>query len=240
MSTRAEHHEAGEIALTLTNAAFGTADEHSELRIDTEGTALVVSNPEDFAREVARVVFGKERMVEIVNLERFQTLANGDKDDLELTCTECEGVLCDVEPHDGLDTLARIASEHECTDQVTQRIERLREEGEPTMSDWSIRTHAAIGMTPETIAANERLHAQMLLHEEGYDLASSRSSQHFIDTGRYLLREETGVYADPEPWENGHGSRLSDREYREREADLEANHGDEKYYYNPRPEGHAE
>jgi len=51
------------------------------------------------------------------SLQRFEALASSDevKTDLELTCTECGEVLCDIEHGDNLKVLCSVADEHECT-----------------------------------------------------------------------------------------------------------------------------
>lgn len=48
--------------------------------------------------------------------EKFQTLASDDvvKTDLELTCIECNTVICDVEHGDTLLTLVNMAQDHVC------------------------------------------------------------------------------------------------------------------------------
>lgn len=49
-------------------------------------------------------------------LTRFEGLGSSDsvKRDLELTCTECGEHLCDIEHEDNLETLARMALDHQC------------------------------------------------------------------------------------------------------------------------------
>lgn len=46
----------------------------------------------------------------------FQCLVSDDpvKQELELTCTKCYEVLCDVEDGDSLEVLASMASDHRC------------------------------------------------------------------------------------------------------------------------------
>jgi len=45
---------------------------------------------------------------------------------------------------------------------------------------------------------------------------------------------ETEGDRDPLPWANGHGSRLSDEEYRARAEDLAPNEGAERFHFAPR------
>jgi hypothetical protein len=52
------------------------------------------------------------------SLQRFEALQSDDdvKTDLELTCTDCGEVLCDIEAGDNLKVLAEIADEHVCSE----------------------------------------------------------------------------------------------------------------------------
>jgi hypothetical protein len=54
------------------------------------------------------------------SLQRFEALQSTDevKTDLELTCTECGEVVCDVEAGDNLKVLADVADEHVCTSET--------------------------------------------------------------------------------------------------------------------------
>lgn len=53
------------------------------------------------------------------SLHRFEARQSDDhvKTDLELTCTECGEIVCDIEHGDTLATLAAVADEHECSDE---------------------------------------------------------------------------------------------------------------------------
>jgi len=50
------------------------------------------------------------------SLHRFDALQSDDevKTDLELTCTECGTVVCDIEHGDNLKVLASVANDHVC------------------------------------------------------------------------------------------------------------------------------
>jgi hypothetical protein len=50
------------------------------------------------------------------NLNDMKAVQSDDplKRDLELTCTKCATVLCDIEHDDTLDVLVRIAHAHDC------------------------------------------------------------------------------------------------------------------------------
>jgi hypothetical protein len=67
-------------------------------------------------------------------LGRFETLQSDDdvKRDLELTCTVCGQVLCDVEDGDELAVLVSAASEHDCpgpwTAEAAAELDRLEAE----------------------------------------------------------------------------------------------------------------
>jgi len=54
------------------------------------------------------------------SLQRFEALQSTDevKTDLELTCTECGEVVCDIEHGDNLKVLAEVADEHECSGEI--------------------------------------------------------------------------------------------------------------------------
>ena len=53
------------------------------------------------------------------SLYRFECKQSDDevKTDLEVTCTDCGAVICDVEAGDTLDVLARTADAHECEEE---------------------------------------------------------------------------------------------------------------------------
>jgi hypothetical protein len=53
------------------------------------------------------------------SLHRFECRQSDDdvKTDLELTCVDCDAVVCDVEAGDSMDVLARMADEHVCSDE---------------------------------------------------------------------------------------------------------------------------
>jgi hypothetical protein len=51
------------------------------------------------------------------SLQRFDACQSDDdlKTDLELTCSECGEVVCDIEPGDNLKVLAEVADAHVCS-----------------------------------------------------------------------------------------------------------------------------
>jgi len=67
------------------------------------------------------------------SLQRFEALQSTDqvKTDLELTCTECGEVVCDIEAGDNLKVLAEVANDHECED--------AEDEGEGVASERATR-----------------------------------------------------------------------------------------------------
>lgn len=73
---------------------------------------------------------------------------------------------------------------------------------------------------------------------EGFTLAALFDALHEHDIAEYIIREvwegESDGDRDPLPWANGHGSRLSWDEYRERADDLAHNEGDERFRFAPR------
>lgn len=54
--------------------------------------------------------------MDITHLQQFECRQSEDdvKQELELTCTECDEHLCDVEAGDALATLVRVTLDHEC------------------------------------------------------------------------------------------------------------------------------
>lgn len=58
------------------------------------------------------------------------------------------------------------------------------------------------------------------------------------DIAEHIVREvwlgEDEDCRDPEPWANGHGSRLSEEEWEARKEDLQHNEGKERFYFAPR------
>jgi hypothetical protein len=56
------------------------------------------------------------RSCDLAQLRRFTARQSDDdvKDDLELTCEDCDEHLCDVEAGDSLETLARMTLDHYC------------------------------------------------------------------------------------------------------------------------------
>ncbi len=73
---------------------------------------------------------------------------------------------------------------------------------------------------------------------EGFTLAALFDALHEHETAAHIIREvwegEAEDSRDPLPWANGHGSRLTEREYRERADDLAHNEGDERFRFDPR------
>lgn len=57
-----------------------------------------------------------DTMINAEALTRFEARQSDDevKTDLELTCTDCDEVICDIEPGDSLDVLASTALGHKC------------------------------------------------------------------------------------------------------------------------------
>ncbi|WP_152545476.1 hypothetical protein [Microbacterium sp. CH12i] len=73
---------------------------------------------------------------------------------------------------------------------------------------------------------------------EGFTLAALLDALHEHDAAAHVIREvwegESEDSRDPLPWVNGHGSRLSEREYRTRADDLAHNEGAERFHFDPR------
>ncbi|WP_197429148.1 hypothetical protein, partial [Microbacterium sp. CCH5-D1] len=69
----------------------------------------------------------------------------------------------------------------------------------------------------------------------GFTLAALFDALHEHATADHIIREvwegETEGDRDPLPWVNGHGSRLSDEDYRARADDLAHNEGDERFHF---------
>lgn len=59
---------------------------------------------------------GQQRISGLDVLARFEALQSDDtvKRDLELTCRDCNTVICDIEHEDTLEILAGAALDHEC------------------------------------------------------------------------------------------------------------------------------
>lgn len=49
---------------------------------------------------------------------------------------------------------------HFTDDELREATQEMRDKGLPTMGAWATRTNKTIGMTPDTIRTNERLHAR--------------------------------------------------------------------------------
>lgn len=73
---------------------------------------------------------------------------------------------------------------------------------------------------------------------EGFTLAALFDALHEHETAAHIIREvwegEAEDCRDPLPWANGHGSRLSEREYRDRADELAHAEGDERFRFAPR------
>lgn len=73
---------------------------------------------------------------------------------------------------------------------------------------------------------------------EGLTLAALFDALHEHETAEHIIREvwegEGEFDRDPLPWANGHGSRLSEREYRERADELAHDEGAERFRFDPR------
>lgn len=61
-----------------------------------------------------------------MELHQFEARASSDevKTDLELTCTVCSTVLCDIEADDNLGTLVSVAEKHVCVTATCRRCGR--------------------------------------------------------------------------------------------------------------------
>ena len=75
---------------------------------------------------------------------------------------------------------------------------------------------------------------------EGITFAALFDALHEHDTAAHIIRAvwdgESEDSRDPLPWANGHGSRLSEREYRTRADDIAHNEGAERFHFDPRPD----
>jgi len=64
------------------------------------------------------------------SLHRFEARASDDvvKTDLELICTECDTVVCDIEHGDNLKVLASVADDHVCAPEDPEDFPQTPEE----------------------------------------------------------------------------------------------------------------
>lgn len=73
---------------------------------------------------------------------------------------------------------------------------------------------------------------------EGFTFAALFDALHEHATAAHIIREvwegEAEDSRDPLPWANGHGSRITEREYRDCADDLAHNEGDERFRFEPR------
>lgn len=79
------------------------------------------------------------------DLERFELRQSDDyvKRDLEVTCTDCGEVICDAEDEDTLGLLARVAEDHDCSENPNFGFPE-------TYPDWRVPQEIVLGDYVET------------------------------------------------------------------------------------------